>query len=100
MALIGDKAENPRDFWIDEYANSQTLLNQIDKAIYQLTANQASQNGIISYTIETGQTRQTVTKQDLPALYKQRTELLTLIDTLENRLGIGAPSAVQVAPRW
>jgi len=54
-------------------------------------------NGVQSYTLDTGQTRQTVTKLDLSALNKTLDSLYNRCATLEARLTGGA---VIVRPGW
>ena len=97
MAIIdtGSPAygQDSRQFWNDELENSRILLLSVDKAIYALTT-----MGIAEYTIDTGQDRQTVKRSDLSMLQSQRSELISLIATLESRLQIGGSRASQVVP--
>jgi hypothetical protein len=97
MAIIdtGSPAyrQDSRQFWIDELENSRILLLSVDKAIHALTT-----VGIAEYTIDTGQDRQTVKRSDLSMLQSQRSELISLIATLESRLQIGGSRASQVVP--
>ncbi len=99
MALIDPDSpaakENSYQFWYNEYINTKTLLLEIEKAILKLTQKQINE-----YTIDTGQTRQTVKYNDLPALRSWQNQLLTTIATLEARLKIGGSRAVQVVPLW
>lgn len=92
-ALEGDVNQ----FWKDELNNSRILLYELDKAIYSL-----SQKGIYSYSINTGQDSQNVTRYDLPQLYTRRRDLIKQIEELEIKLGIGGPevSVYQVTPVW
>lgn len=94
------ETENRTDtsFWEDELENSKTLLEQIDRAIYVLTTSLATGNGVVEYTLDTGQNRQTVKRQDLPALNQQRNNLLSLIDNLERKLGKHGSAARQIVP--
>ncbi|MBQ9239462.1 MAG: hypothetical protein IJ191_09180 [Treponema sp.] len=86
--------ESSETTWRDALANTKTLLAAIDKAIYEL-----SQNNIRSYTINTGQDVQTVTRADLASLFARRTALLQQIAILEARLGIGKHKQVrQIVP--
>lgn len=101
MALIAENhpasSGSPDQFWKDELDNSRILLFELDKAIYTL-----SQKGIYSYSINTGQDIQNVTRYDLPQLYTRRKDLMKQIEELELKLGITKPeiSAYQVTPVW
>jgi hypothetical protein len=46
--------------------------------------------GAQSYTMDTGQTRQTVNKLDVPALQRQLNGAYALLDALETRAGSGS----------
>lgn len=87
--------ESSETFWNDELKNSRYLLGQIDKAIAELTSNPTQ-----SYTIDTGQTKQTVTKADLVSLYQRRDALIGQIAVLESRLNIGGSRACQIIPGY
>jgi len=99
MALIDPgnitNGESSSQFWKDELENLRALLNQVDIAILKLTKNE-----IAEYTIDTGQTRQTVKRNDLLYLRSWRNDLITQIATLEKRLGLNGSSAVKVVPTW
>ncbi len=101
MALIAENhpasSGSPDQFWEDELANSRILLFELDKAIFKLSNNQ-----IYSYSINTGQDVQNVTRYDLPQLYTRRKDLIKQIEELESKLGIKKPdvSAYQVMPIW
>jgi hypothetical protein len=90
MALI--EAENPaisgndRQFWQDQLQNSRVLLFELDKAILALERQELE-----SYTFDSGQTTQTVRRQNLPELIRQRaalikqvTDITALLDALDN----------------
>lgn len=53
--------------------------------------------GVQSYTIDTGQTRQTVTRADLPQLNKMIDSLMNRLATLEARLN---GNQTMVIPVW
>lgn len=93
MVIVdGYTDENSSQFWNDELKNCKILLQELDKAIYALI-----KTGVVSYTIDTGQDRQTVTRADITNLQNRRTALLTEISTLENRLGLHSP-VKQIVP--
>ena len=86
--------ESSGKFWQDELTNAKILLVAVEKAI-----NTFCTNGVIqTYTIDTGQDKQTVTRADLGALYNQRDKLLAQIASLEARLGAGGPRCPQICP--
>jgi len=89
----GSEIQSSAAFWRDELQNARVLLVQVEKAIFALG------NGVQEYTIDTGQTRQTVKRSDLEQLRAMRNDLLGQIATLESRLGISS-RAPQVVPLW
>ena len=99
MALLDDSHEinnqTSQEFYEDELKNSRLLLFRIDEAI-----NNISQANIQSYTLDTGQSRQVVTRADLPSLIEQRNNLLGKIRQLELYLREGRPNVKQVCPDW
>lgn len=95
--LIAEKIEESQDkFWMDELENSKILLNEIEKAIYALTVDVAKSGGVQSYTLNTGQDSQTVTRADIGSLYMRRDNLIKLIDDLERKLGLHGAARVIV----
>jgi len=85
-----------RQFWQDQLNNSRILLHELDKAILKLERQEVE-----SYTIDTGQSNQTVHRVNLPELIQQRAALLkqiqeaiTALDNIDNA-GAGY---VQVVP--
>ena len=86
--------QKSNDYWMDELQNAKILLVQVEKAINTFLSN----GNIQSYTIDTGQDKQTVTRADLNNLRSQRTELLSQIQVLESRLNIGGSHVAQVCP--
>jgi hypothetical protein len=97
MAIIDTSnpayGQTSEQFWRDELSNARIQLDAVDRAIYSLTT-----KGIASYTIDTGQDRQTVTRSDLSMLQSWRTQLITQISTLEARFSIGGSRAVRIVP--
>lgn len=100
MLLNADNKHESNAFWTDELENSRTLLEQIDKAIYALSITLESSEGVTEYTIDTGQTSQTVRRADLPNLHNQRKNLLILIDELERKLGLHGSPSRQIVPGY
>ncbi|MCQ2087868.1 MAG: hypothetical protein MJZ37_07430 [Bacilli bacterium] len=82
-------------FWQEKLANTRALLDKVEQAIYSLT-----QNEVTEYTLDTGQNRQTVKRQDLGSLHLQRERLLSEIDQLERKLGLHGSAARQIVPGY
>jgi hypothetical protein len=81
--------------WSNELINSRILLASLNTAINTITtANHQS------YELDTGQTKQRVTRADLPSLYLQRDKLISTIRSLEIALGVGTPAIKQVGGYW
>ncbi|MDD5353063.1 MAG: hypothetical protein PHS93_07890 [Candidatus Omnitrophica bacterium] len=99
MPLIDDDhaavTETIEDMWNNELINSCILLSALNSAIYAIT-----NTNIQSYELDTGQTKQRVTRADLQALIKQRETLLDSICRLEISLGVGTPAIKQVGGYW
>ena len=79
------------------------IQERIDKtklliAAYEDAALALVNGGIQSYTIDTGQTRQTVTRESVATLNAQIDVLYNRIATLEARLGQG--NTTRVRPAW
>lgn len=55
------------------------------------------QGGVLSYTLDTGQSRQTVTRTDIPNLNRMLDSLYNRLATLQARLTGGAVTA---RPAW
>lgn len=81
------------DAFLDqEIATLKTMITAIGTAITVLVSGQQS------YTLDTGQTRQTVTKADLGSLRLQRNALMNELAVLDvRRNGTGVSTAV---PGW
>lgn len=89
-----------RSFWEDELENSRILLEQIDRAIFVLSQKMTDGQGVIEYTIDTGQNRQTVKRADLNSLQMQRNSLIKIIDDLERKLGFHGSTCRQIVPGY
>lgn len=95
--LIGDKISDSQDqFWQDELDNAKILLVQIEKAIHALTSDLGTSGGVQSYTLNTGQDSQTVTRADVSQLMAKRNELQKNIYDLERMLGLHGAARVIV----
>lgn len=82
--------------------DSEFLQQRIDAtkaliAAYEDAATALVSGGVQSYTIDTGQTRQTVTQVDLAALNRNIDSLYNRLATLQARLKGGS---VNVRPAW
>jgi hypothetical protein len=64
---------------------TRALIIAIEAALLALIT-----GGAQSYTMDTGQTRQTVNKLDVPALQRQLNGAYALLDALETRAGSGS----------
>jgi len=99
MSLLDENhssnTQTSKEYWEDELKNSRVLLFKINEAI-----NTISSNSHQSYTLDTGQSRQTVTRIDLPQLIQQRNNLIDTIRKIELYLGEGRPNVKQVRPDW
>jgi len=73
------------DFWCEQLEKAKTQLVALDEAIAAL------EGGAFSYSLDTGQSRQSVTKQQVGSLYSQQKRLLARIAELEAKcFGQGA----------
>ena len=70
-----------QQFWIDQITAVKNIIAAYNTAILALTV-----GGVQSYTLDTGQSRQTVTKQDLKNMNETRQSLLNEVATLEARV--------------
>lgn len=77
----------------DRITATQAQITAYEDAILAFGAN----GGVQSYTLDTGQSRQTVTRSDLSMLHKTIDSLYNRLSTLEARL-YGA--ATTVRPHW
>lgn len=88
------ECSDPTDtFWSDQLVTAKQLAGVYNAAILALAV-----NGVQSYQLDTGQTRQLVTKINLASLRLVRDGLLNEVATLEARLyGAGV---TRVVPGW
>ena len=95
--LIAEKiTDSQEQFWQDELDNAKILLVQIEKAIHALTTDLGASGGVQSYTLNTGQDSQTVTRADISQLYSRRADLQKNIYDLERMLGLHGAARVIV----
>ena len=73
------------EFWQNTLRNDKVLLDQINRAIVAF-ASSSGADGIVEYTIDTGQDRQTVKRTDLASLYARRDKLIEEINKIEEAL--------------
>lgn len=76
------------EFWQNTLRNDKVLLDQINRAIVAFTSS-CGADGIVEYTIDTGQDRQTVKRTDLASLYARRDKLIDEINRIEAALNGG-----------
>lgn len=82
-----------RAFIQDRITATKALIVAYEDAVTAL----GNQGGVQSYTLDTGQSRQTVTRSDIPALNRMLDSLYNRLCTLEARLNGGAVTA---RPAW
>lgn len=82
-----------KEYYKNEYNNLRILLFEYDKAILSVQNHK-------SYTLNTGQTTQTVTRHNLSELIEAKKDILNQMRELEMYLGIGKPSVIHVNPSW
>ena len=76
------------EFWRNTLRNDKVLLDGINRAIVAFTSSSGA-DGIVEYTIDTGQDRQTVKRTDLASLYARRDKLIEEINRIEDVLNGG-----------
>lgn len=81
------------EYYKNEYNNLRILLFEYDKAILSVQNHK-------SYTLNTGQTTQTVTRHNLSELIEAKKDILNQMRELEMHLGIGKPSVIHINPSW
>ena len=80
-------------FWLDQLTKAKALVDAVDAAIIALTT-----TSIQSYELDTGQSKQRVTRLDLEQLQVMYDSALNRVATLEARLyGCGNITA---RPAW
>ncbi len=82
-----------RQFWIDRIESTKLQIVAYEDAILALTT-----GGVASYTLNTGQSIQTVTKNNLNSLRVGIDSLLNRLVTLEARVCGGGVTYVR--PSW
>lgn len=87
--------ETSLSYWQSELKNARILLYKYNQAISTL-----ADVNVKSYTLDTGQSSQTVTRQDLAMLTEKRRELMAQIRQLELYLGEGKAGSINVFPEW
>lgn len=92
--------QNSRDLWAGQLANDRLILSQVDSAISAFTQYTLEENGISEYTIDTGQDKQTVKRDNLQSLYSWRGRLVSEIAQLERSLGMNGCSARRIVPGY
>lgn len=97
MALIDSNHpaanQSSKDFLLDELRNYRILLADVNERIHKLE--------LESYTLDTGQTNQSIKRSSLESLVKAKDNFLEKIFELEDALGISAREcgqAIQVVP--
>jgi hypothetical protein len=84
------------DFLRDARINLQIEFDAVCRAILAL-----SKKEIKSFTLDTGQNSQTVTRQDLPALIERQKSILDMIQDLSSSIGdepVVTGQLIQVVP--
>lgn len=82
-----------RAFWLERIEKTKALITAYDDAVLALGLD----GGVQSYTLDTGQSRQTVTSADIPSLNRMISSLENKLATLEARVYGGA---TQARPDW
>ena len=90
--------KNSHDLWKEQLANDRLILSQVDAAISAFTQYTLKENAISEYTIDTGQDRQTVKRDNLQSLYSWRSKLIAEIAQLERSLGMNGCAARRIVP--
>ena len=81
-------------YYEEQIAIQKNVITQLTAAITAL-----STNGVSRYVLDTGQSRQDVTRLDLSSLTAQRQSALIFLADLERAAGI-TPSVVYVQPEF
>lgn len=82
-----------REYFIGKIDATKTLIDAYEAALLALAENNATQQ----YTLDTGQSRQTVVRADIPKLNDMLDILYNRLSTLETRIYGGV---VTVRPAW
>lgn len=81
------------DYLKEKINNLMTMIDAYDSAIIALVG-----GGVQSYMLDTGQTRQSVTKMDIASLQRNRSSLYNELVTLNARANGGNVGVVR--PAW
>lgn len=92
--------KSSREIWTEQLANDRLILSQVDAAILAFTQYTLEENGISEYTIDTGQDRQTVKRDNFQSLYGWRQRLISEIAQLERSLGLNGSAARRIIPGY
>lgn len=84
-----------RQYWEVQLRNKKVYAQKVEQAVVALTASLKDGNGIQSYTIDTGQDKQTVTRADLSSLRSVLYNLQKEIAAMEMQLYGNAPRIIQ-----
>ena len=84
-----------RQYWEVQLRNKKVYAQKVEQAVAALTASLKDGNGIQSYTIDTGQDKQTVTRADLSSLRSVIYNLQKEIAAMEMQLYGNAPRIIQ-----
>lgn len=82
-----------RDYILAKIITTKALIDAYETAVTTL----AGQGAIQSYTLDTGQSRQVVTRSDIPSLNRMLDSLYNRLATLEARL---YGSSITARPGW
>lgn len=82
----------------DDVAFIEEQITAIKEAIRKINADLLTASTVQSYTLDTGQTKQTVTRQQIASLRATRDGLLNELRYWNNQLG--GCSTVYVRPAW
>lgn len=85
-----------RDFWQNRLTAAKALALAYENAIEALSA----AGGVQSYTLDTTQSRQTVTRADIPALNSMLDSIYNRVATLEARLRVCGGGSVYARPAF
>ena len=77
------------DYLSDEIENTKVLIEELNKRIQWCIL-----NGRQSYSLDTGQTKQSVSVLSLDGMINMRRELYNQLDELENSAGVTSASVV------
>lgn len=82
------------EYYKSELQNSRIILFELNKCILAIT-----KSNVHSYTLNSGMSIQTVTRENLQEIINQRDALLYQISQLENMLGYRA-AVIVMTPGW